>query len=161
MKRLGYEDSCRVLQRRGVILSAYQRHVGRPRYGLPAYQRWNDEVLAAFCRAFHVSFEDHDAAPGETRARLAQLKVVLRGDATLPHPLRGALESSLVDKHYGRHTDALARRATALHLLYEKVAQELARGLWGDLGTRTNADLEAAGLDFAREPKLDDYLDEI
>jgi len=44
------------------LLAAYGSHVGPPRYGLPAYQRWNDEVLAAFCRAVRVSFDDDDAA---------------------------------------------------------------------------------------------------
>jgi hypothetical protein len=136
------------------LLLAYRNHIGRPLYGLEAYREWNREVLAAVSRAFGVSFFDDS----ET---LRSLRTVLEADAALPHPTGTALDDSLFNLRYPEEANALADAARALGSLYERVARELALAAWGELGTRTDADLAAAGLDFTREPKLEDHVDEI
>jgi hypothetical protein len=136
------------------LLLAYRNLVSPPLYGIQAFREWNGLVLAAVSRAFNVSFFDESDT-------LHSLRKVLEADALLPHPTSGALDDSLVNVRYPEEMEALAHAARALGSLYKRVARDLARSAWGELGTRTDADLVAAGLDFASEPKLDDHLDEL
>ena len=134
------------------LLQAYRRAAGRPMYGVKAVSVWNKHVLDCMCRCFGVSF-DGDAA--------ARLRAVLDQEAQLPHPLAGYLEASLLVTRFEPVLASLDARRADLVALYHQHALALASDLWGDLGERTVEQLRATGWDPSREPKLDDYIDEI
>lgn len=134
------------------LLSAYRRAVGRPMYGLDAYRAWDLHVLSAMCRCFGVSFEDE----GTTA-----LRSVLEHEANVPHPLAGYLEASLLVTKFEAVLSNLDARHGELRSFYAHHARALADALWGSLGERTTEQLREAGWDPAREPSLDDYIDQI
>jgi hypothetical protein len=115
-------------------------------------------VLSAFCRCFGVSFAKRDVS-AEKGPALALLERILRQEAQLPYPGKGALEAGLVYAPCRREFLHLFARLRELAGFYRSVARELASELWGELGERTDAQLVAAGLNRSREPVID--FDEI
>jgi hypothetical protein len=134
------------------LLGAYRRAVGRPMYGLDAYRAWDPHVLRSMCRCFGVSFEGEIAGP---------LRSLLEHEAGLPHPLAGYLEATLLVMRFGAVLSNLDARYAELKAFYADHARVLADRLWGNLGERTTEQLREAGWDPAREPKLEDYIDQI
>lgn len=134
------------------LLQAYRRAAGRPMYGVEAVRVWNNYVLDCMCRCFEVSFDG---------AATTQLRAVLDHDARLPHPLSGYLEASLFVTRFEPVLASLDARHAELVALYRQHALALASNLWGSLGERTIEQLRATGWNPSREPKLDDYINEI
>jgi hypothetical protein len=134
------------------LLDAYVRAIGRPLYGLAAYRTWDEYTLECMCRCFGVSYEGSSAA---------HLRAILAMEANLPHPLQHYLEAGLLIRLFEEPLKPLDERCRALGTFYRQHARTAAAALWGDVGERTREQLVAAGWDPAREPNLDDYMDEI
>ncbi|HET8538902.1 MAG TPA: hypothetical protein VFL83_03415 [Anaeromyxobacter sp.] len=136
------------------LLQAYVDTIAPLPAAVAPLHPWFEHLLSVLSRSFGVSFEEREVAP-ERREVLVALKLVLRHEADLPYPARGAFEAGLV---YGRcqaEFDALFSALADLRRFYRGVARELALALWGELGQRTDEELVAAGLDYSRQPVRD------
>ena len=127
------------------------RHLPRGPFG-----PWAEHVLTAYCRCFGVSFEECDA-PSEGRDVLVWLKRVLGQEAALPYPTKGALEAGLVFQQCPAEFEALFALVHDLTGFYRTIARHLAAQAWGDIGTRSDSQLVAAGLDRSLEPNVGDH----
>jgi hypothetical protein len=136
------------------LLEAYFDSVGPLPHGVAAFRPWFEHVLSAYCRCFGVSFDEREVA-AEKRDALVALKRVLKQEAEFPYPTKGFLEAGLVYVQCPTEFKALFACVRDLHGFYRGVARELAAQLWGDLGTRTDAQLVAAGLNRSLEPVVD------
>jgi hypothetical protein len=142
------------------LLEQFVKTKRPPPHGLAAFADWEEQRFEAMRKAFGLTWSA--ARLNEPQQLLWRtLKEALDGAARLRTPTSGWLEASL---SYERHGEALALidgTFRAMQTFYLDTAERQLKALHGDLGTRTDADLRRAGLDPAREPKLDDYLDEI